>query len=348
MAGGTLTGRGGDIILIDDPHKPEDMASDAKRVAVLDWYRSTLLSRLNDPQHGAILLIQQRVHQADLAGTLLEQSGWDHLDLQAIAEAPVGIALSRGRRLLRKEGDLLHAERLPGSFLERRREEVGFYAFAAQYQQRPAPLGGGLVKWAWFRSFDGVPERQPGNRIVQSRNTASKAGETNDYSVCTAWLVRKGNVWLLDLFRARLEFPELRCRVEAAAHRHGARTILIEEAGSGVQLVQDLKRHTRPRVIGVVPKSDKVTRLVGVTPMIEGGRVAVPASPLGWPNSNAKLPSFQTGNMTTRSIASRSSSTGSTSPGAVLCRPLCIDWHAEATIGSFLDRRAEACHAGFG
>nr|MDJ1018498.1 terminase [Paracoccaceae bacterium] len=87
--GGTVTGRGGDIIILDDPHKPEEATSEVKRLQVIDWYRTTLLSRLNDPRSGPIVLIQQRVHEADLAGVLLEQGGWEHLDLQAIAEEPV-------------------------------------------------------------------------------------------------------------------------------------------------------------------------------------------------------------------------------------------------------------------
>ncbi|SHK17769.1 hypothetical protein SAMN05444000_1213 [Shimia gijangensis] len=216
---GTLTGRGGDIILIDDPHKPEDMGSEVKRTAVLDWFRSTLLSRLNDPKNGPIVLIQQRVHEGDLAGTLLEQGGWEHLDLPAIAEEPCKIDLSGARNFLRKEGDLLHAERLPRDLLDRRREEMGSYVFAAQYQQRPAPVGGGLVKWDWFQSYDQQPDRLPGDQVVQSWDTASKAEEANDFSVCTTWLVRGASAWLIDVQRAKLEFPELRRRVEADAKR---------------------------------------------------------------------------------------------------------------------------------
>lgn len=274
--GGTLTGRGGDIILIDDPHKPEDMTSEAKRTAVLDWFRSTLLSRLNDPQKGPIVLIQQRVHEADLAGTLIEQGGWDHLDLQAIAEEPIKIALNRGRCIRRKEEDLLHAARLPKDLLERRREELGSYVFAAQYQQRPAPLGGGLVKWDWFQSYDTPPARQPWDQIVQSWDTASKAEEANDFSVCTTWLVRDNSAWLIDLFRAKLEFPDLRRRIESEASRAGVSQILIEEAGSGIQLIQDLRYSTRLYVVGRVPKGDKATRMHAVTPMIESGRIAIP------------------------------------------------------------------------
>lgn len=274
--GGTLTGRGGDIILIDDPHKPEDMASEVKRTAVLDWYRSTLLSRLNDPGNGPIVLIQQRVHEADLAGVLLEHGGWEHLDLQAIAEEPVEIALNRGRIVRRKEGDLLHEARLSRDLLDRRRDELGSYVFAAQYQQRPAPLGGGLVKWNWFQTYGKAPDRSPGDQIVQSWDTASKAEEANDYSVCTTWLVRDSNAWLLEVYRARLEFPELRRLIESEARKYDGSLVLIEEAGSGIQMIQDLKRNTGLNVTGFLPKHDKATRLLAVTPMIEGGRIAIP------------------------------------------------------------------------
>ncbi|MBS9718527.1 phage terminase large subunit [Pseudohalocynthiibacter aestuariivivens] len=273
---GSLTGRGGDIILIDDPHKPEDAGSEVKRVAVLDWYRSTLLSRLNDPQTSPIVLIQQRVHEEDLAGVLLEQGGWFHLDLPAIAEYSAKIDLGLRGSQLRREGDLLHPDRLPRDLLDRRRDELGSYVFAAQYQQSPAPLGGGIVKWDWFRTYDRAPDRQGGDRIVQSWDTATTAEEASDYSVCTTWQVRGQSAWLLNIYRAKLEFPELRRQVEGEARRWKANLILIERAGSGIQLIQDLQRRTGFNVKGIVPKLDKATRLLAVTPVIEGGRVAIP------------------------------------------------------------------------
>lgn len=275
--GGALTGRGGDIIIIDDPHKPEDATSEAKRKAVLDWYQSTLLSRLNDPQTGPIVVIQQRVHEADLAGVLLEQGGWTHLDLQAIAEEECEIDLGWRGTVRREQGDLLHAERLPRDLLDRRQSELGSYVFAAQYQQRPAPLGGGLVKWDWFQTYVQRPDPAPKDRIVQSWDTASKADETNDYSVCSTWLVRDGSAWLTDIYRAKLEFPALRRQIEVQARQISAQLILIEEAGSGIQLIQDLKANTRLSVKGIVPKDDKATRMLSVSHMIEAGRIAVPA-----------------------------------------------------------------------
>ncbi|WP_204325932.1 phage terminase large subunit [Sulfitobacter sediminilitoris] len=274
--GGTLTGRGGDIILIDDPHKPEEAASEAKRLAVKDWFKSTLLSRLNDPRESPIVLIQQRVHEDDLAGMVLEQGNWQHLNLPAIAEEVEEIALGRGRVMNRDIGDLLHPERLPRDLLARLQKDLGSYVFAAQYQQRPAPLGGGLVKWNWFQTYDRPPDRTLEDRIIQSWDTASKAEEVNDHSVCTTWLVRGSSAWLLEVFRAQLEFPELRRAIEARAHAHSASLILIEEAGSGVQLIQDLRRSGGLNIRGIIPKGDKQTRLLGVTPLIESGKVAIP------------------------------------------------------------------------
>jgi len=275
--GGTVTGRGGDIVIIDDPHKPEDAASDVKRENVINWYRSTLLSRLNDPANSAIILIQQRVHEADLAGFLLEQGGWVHLDLPAVAEESGEVDLGWRGRVPRPPGHLLHPDRLSKALLKERKSELGSYVFAAQYQQRPAPLGGGLVKWRWFQTYDVRPEKRPGDRIVQSWDTASKADQANDWSVCTTWLVRGKNAWLLDVHRAKLEFPQLRRRIVKQAKHHDARLILVEEAGSGIQLIQDLKADTHLSIKGMIPKDDKATRLLSVSHLIEGGQIAVPA-----------------------------------------------------------------------
>lgn len=274
--GGTLTGRGGDFIIIDDPHKPEEATSEVKRSSVLDWYKSTLLSRLNDPVNSAIVVIQQRVHEVDLAGMLLEQGGWVHLDLPAIAEEANVVDLGWRGSSIRCRGHLLHPERLPKSLLEQRREELGSYVFAAQYQQRPAPLGGGLIKWEWFKTYTNAPMKKPEMRLVQSWDTASKATEAHDWSVCSTWLVWKRSAWLLDIYRDRIEFPRLRHQVRHMAARWQVGLILIEDAGSGTQLIQDLKSETDLSIRGVLPKDDKATRLLSVSHLIESGRVRVP------------------------------------------------------------------------
>ena len=262
------------------------LVSRATSDGIYDWnvtddllYVSDALSRLFNFDQGvkASSAWAERVHEGDLAGYLLEQGGWEHLDLPAIAEEPNTIELGKRGVIKRDVGHLLHPERLPLKLLDQRQSELGSYVFAAQYQQRPAPLGGGIVKWDWFHTYDVAPAQVAGDRIIQSWDTASKADEANDYSVCTTWLVRGETAWLLDVNRAKLEFPDLRKKIVALAKQRGSTLVLIEEAGSGIQLLQDLRTGYSINVKGIVPKDDKGTRLLSVSPMIEGGSISVPS-----------------------------------------------------------------------
>jgi hypothetical protein len=125
FVGGTLTGRGGDVIIIDDPIKPQDAQSEAIRNKTIQWYENTLLSRLDDEVHGAIVLVMQRLHLDDLAGHLLEKGGFEHLCLPAIAEQPEVIPLGYGRVHHRKVDDVLDPIREPLSALNKLRVQIG-------------------------------------------------------------------------------------------------------------------------------------------------------------------------------------------------------------------------------
>jgi hypothetical protein len=206
--GGVLTGRGADIILIDDPLKPEEALSDTQRQSGNEWYDHTLYSRLNDKRHGAIVIIMQRLHEDDLVGHVLPQEDWEVVRFSAIAEADEAHEIEtilETKRFRRRQGEALHPEREPLEVLDRIRRTVGEYHFAGQYQQSPAPLGGGLVKLEWFKRYrkDELPERF--DRIVQSWDTANKATELSDFSVCTTWGAKGKELFLLNVFRRRLE-----------------------------------------------------------------------------------------------------------------------------------------------
>ena len=277
--GGTLTGRGGNIIILDDPHKPEEVLSDTRREAVKNWVGSTLYSRLDDKAEDAIILIQQRLHEDDLAGHFLGQGGWTHLNLPAIAEERQEIAIGDGREHVRVPGDVLHAGRELAETIEAIRRSMGSYNFAAQYQQRPAPLGGGIVEWKWFRFYDIAPKKQPGDQLVISWDTAAKAEQINDYSVGTVWLVRGKEYYLLNVVRRRVEYPALRRLAIELACLHFANVLLIEDKGSGTQLIQDLRQERAVgSVIGRIPEADKITRMSVQTPAIEAGQVFLPKS----------------------------------------------------------------------
>lgn len=277
--GGTLTGRGADLIIVDDPLKAEEAMSEPTRRRVIEWYGGTLVSRLNDKEKGPVVVVMQRLHEDDLAGYLIEHGGWHHLDLPVIAVDDSVIPVGHGKLITRRRGEVLHPERESKAALDRIRAEIGSLMFSAQYQQRPVPLEGNLIRRDWFRFYDQLPQADPAGLIVQSWDIATMTGETNDFSVCTTWHMIKGDYYLIDVFRARLQYPDLRRKLASLAARHGARTILVENAGPGMTLLQDLLHdppYGMPHPIGQKPNGSKADRIVGQSAKIEAGHVYLP------------------------------------------------------------------------
>jgi hypothetical protein len=154
--GGVLTGRGADIIVIDNPLKPEEALSQTQRQAANEWYDHTLYSRLNDKLSGAIVLIMHRLHEDDLAGHVLTQELWEVVRLPAIADeddAHQAETIFGRQSFCRKAGEVLHAEREPPEMIEQIHRTLGEYNFAGQYQQAPSPQGGGMVKPRGFAAM---------------------------------------------------------------------------------------------------------------------------------------------------------------------------------------------------
>ncbi|MCH9000184.1 MAG: phage terminase large subunit [Proteobacteria bacterium] len=278
--GGALTGRGGNFLIIDDPIKPADAMSVLRREFVKQWFDITVYSRLDSKKDDVIIILMQRVHVDDLVGHILEKdAGWVHLDLPAIADAPQAVPIGPNEVYHRQIGEVLHPEREPMEVLDQIKAEMGSAAFSAQYQQRPVPVEGNLVKWTWFRFYAYSPAHDHDGRVIQSWDTASKAGELNDYSVCTTWLMKGDDYYLLDVLRERLEYPSLKKRVIEMARRHAAHSVLIEDKGSGTQLIQDLRHEkTGVRPIAIMPEADKVTRMSNQSAHIEAGQVILPES----------------------------------------------------------------------
>ena len=232
---GTLTGRGGDILILDDPLKPIDALSDRKRERVNDFYYNHTQSRLDDKKTGAIIVVTQRLHMDDLPGTLLRNSPneWTVLSFPAIAEQEEKIQIGDTKYHVRRVGDLLHAEREPQPILDELRAQLGPDTFAAQYQQAPIPAGGVMIKREWIQRYDQLPEREPSSDVFQSWDTASKDGEQNDYSVCTTWLYHDKKYYLIHVLRGRFDYPTLKALAISHANDHKPNTILIEDAGVG-------------------------------------------------------------------------------------------------------------------
>lgn len=274
---GGLMGRGGDIIIVDDPLDPDMAASDVQRTNVNDWFDRTLYSRLDSQMTGVIIIVMQRLHMDDLVGHVLEKDAWEVLSLPAIAEEEERHeirTLGEAMTIVRRPGDLLHEAHLDREALDRLRKNQGEYAFSAQYQQSPVPLGGAMVKAAWWRFYERRPERF--DQVIQSWDTACKNTEFADYSVCTTWGMKDRKLHLLDVFREKLDYPDLKRAVKLQAEKHKPALILIEDKASGTALLQELPREGMRGIKGCKPEADKATRLYTHLTWIENGDVLLP------------------------------------------------------------------------
>ncbi|WP_333647415.1 phage terminase large subunit [Candidatus Binatus sp.] len=268
-AGGPITGRGADLLLIDDPIKGrEDANSESYRRQLHEWYESVAYTRLQP--EGAVVIISTRWHMDDLAGWLLREhpeENWSVLNLPAIAEQDEG---------WRREGDALWEKKFPLKRLAQIREAVGGSAWAALYQQRPAAAEGAIFKREWWKYHTPATLPERFEQVVISLDTAFKAGASNDYSVGLVLGVGEVGYYVLDVWRDRVEFPALLRAVEMLALKWRPDRVLIEDKASGQSLIQELQTSSRLAIEPVKVDSDKVTRATACTPLVEAGRVFLP------------------------------------------------------------------------
>jgi len=293
--GAALTGFGGDLFIIDDPQKPVDAQSEPLRNQLNQWYSNTLISRLDNKETGVIIVVMQRVHQHDLTGYLLENSGdWTLLSLSAIAQVDEQVPIGNGLFHQRRASEALHPEHESLAALERLRREVGSDVFAAQYQQAPVPPGGAMIKRQWLRYYRqaDLPERTYRTKMIQSWDTAAKNGAQNDWSVCTTWLVVDKQYYLLDVTRGRYEYPQLRSIAVDLAERHKPDAVLVEDTSVGIALAQELKTLVKRPIKPISVEHDKVGRLYVNQHKFEAGLVLFPEGAAFLPELEMELLSF--------------------------------------------------------
>jgi hypothetical protein len=219
--GGGLTGRGADIIIIDDPLKADEALSDTRRRSVNEWYDNTLRSRLNSQEDGAIIIVMQRLHADDLVAHVEANEPWDVVSIPAIAEhdeiyeffTPYG-----HRRIVRNDGDTLQPNLVSRDKLELLRRGMTDYNFAAQYQQNPQPPSGIIVKREWFKFYTPAEKPKEFSRVIQSWDTASKETELANYSVCTTWGLKTTACIFSTCFAVSSTFPALNERSRTRYH----------------------------------------------------------------------------------------------------------------------------------
>lgn len=281
-AGGAMTGKGADLLIIDDPVKNSEQASSATwRQRVWDWYQSTAYTRLEPG--GSVVLVQTRWHSDDLAGRLLHDANfggekWTVLNLPAFAE--IDDPLGRGI------DEALWPMRYPVERLNDIRRSMGAFWFSAMYQQRPTPAEGGLFQREWFRYWhaDGDWYVLLDERILKDKcwrfatvDLAVSEKERADFTVVCLWdCTPTGDLLLIDRLRERLSAPKLIATLRQLSAKWRPDWIGVERTGFQLAIVQQLRREGLA-VKPLAARGDKTSRAHAAAVRFEGGQVYFPA-----------------------------------------------------------------------
>ncbi len=317
--GGLGTGEGGDRVVVDDPHNVQEAESEAVRESTVEWWTKSMSTRLNDPASGAHVIIMQRLHEKDVAGHELAERAADfksksgecvHLMLPAEFESQRRcVTYVKGLKFFedprKTEGELLWPERFNARAVQVLKRKLGEYGASGQLQQRPSPVGGGILKKKFFRLWPADSKPPQISYVLASYDTAFTERTQNDPTACLVFGVftyrgEKGAI-ILDCWTDHLAYPALKKRVMADWHSlYGGLDgdeqypgkkpdiMLVEEKGSGISLIQDLRR-ARMSVAPYNPGgADKIARAHMASPLLELGNFWVfesrknPGEPIAW------------------------------------------------------------------
>lgn len=278
--GGFATGEGGDRVVLDDLHAAQQAQSDVERTRTIEWYDSTIPTRLNDASTSAQVAVMQRLHERDITGHLLERGGWEHLCLPATFE-PNHPYLS-AHDLRTTPGETLDEVRLPEWRLADLRRDLGTYGYAGQMDQLPSPRGGGVIQSTWWRSYATAPTVYSSALISWDLSFGSGAS-SGSWNVGQVWGVVGPDAYLLDEVRDRWAFPAMLDAIRALALKWpSARPILVENKAAGAPAIATLRREIAG-INAVDPVQDKVARVESITPFIRSGNAYLPEWALGDP-----------------------------------------------------------------
>lgn len=266
--GGPVTGKSGDLLIIDDPVKNWDEAkSPVYQQRNVDWFNSTFYTR---KQPGTtIIVLMTRWHENDLAGYLLDDhsDNWKHIRLPAIAEGTEDL-------LGRCEGEALCPDRFDADDLEATQRAVGGQVWAGLYQQRPTALEGGIIKREWLKFYDKPPESY--QEMIQSWDLSFKETKGGSFVVGQVWGRQSGEFYLVDQIRGRLDFPETKEAIRALSRKYPeARRKIIEDKANGPAIIADLRREISG-MVSYSSRDSKEARLFAASPYFEAGNVYLP------------------------------------------------------------------------
>ena len=276
--GGTVTGQGGDFLIVDDPLSPQMANSATERDNANEWYRTTFYSRLNQADIGVRIIIMQRVHEDDLSGFLLDREtrlNYKHICIPA-TNVDGNIKPKSLEKFYNKDTGLFWEDRFSQKVLDDYKNALGTYGYAGQLQQTPTPLDSGMIHRDWFRIDRFRKDEAIVNFIIDPAYTAN---QKNDPSALLAYTYTENKWQIVDCVNVRKEFPELVKFIPQWVQKNGYTNksrIYVEPKASGKSIVQTLVRETGLNVKeDKPPTKDKVARVSDISASLESGRVSL-------------------------------------------------------------------------
>ena len=276
--GGTVTGQGGDFLIVDDPLSPQMANSATERDNANEWYRTTFYSRLNQADIGVRIIIMQRVHEDDLSGFLLDREtrlNYKHICIPA-TNTDGNIKPKSLEKFYNKDTGLFWEDRFSQKVLDDYKNALGTYGYAGQLQQTPTPLDSGMIHRDWFRIDRFRKDEAIVNFIIDPAYTAN---QKNDPSALLAYTYTENKWQIVDCVNVRKEFPELVKFIPEWVQKNGYTNksrIYVEPKASGKSIVQTLVRETGLNVKeDKPPTKDKVARVSDISASLESGRVSL-------------------------------------------------------------------------
>lgn len=273
--GGSVTGIGGDLIILDDPLKASDASSDANRENVRRFYDDTLYTRLNDKRVGSVIVVQQRLHQDDLIAHLLEKGTFRHVNFPAIAEKEETYRLYYNYTWTREKGEALAAGREGVDVLGQIKADMGEVAFRTQYQQDPASAGSTMLDFSKVTVLDADGSDIRPLKVVQTWDTAIKDGPNCDYSVGTTFAWDDEKWVIVDVVRRRMNFGDLKAAARQYHKRWKPILVLVEDSANGSALVNDLRQEKLIEFKTTPVRGSKEERFATAVEWLENGTLVL-------------------------------------------------------------------------
>jgi predicted phage terminase large subunit-like protein len=277
--GGTITGQGGNVIIIDDPVNPKQVASEVERKSANDHFDFTLSTRLNNTENDLFIIVMQRIHEDDLVGHVISKNPnrWELISIPVDTEG----SITPPELVANYKDGLMFPERYSKEYINNMQITMGSYQFACQYRMITAPPEGGILKRRYFQILSELPRNEKNEPLPLIWKFTVDGAYTektqNDPSAILSFAEWNNNIIIRNVESVWKEFPDLMEYIVYFCTNNGyekSSAVYIEPKASGQSAVQTLKKYTNLNVIAdKPPTNDKITRVNSISAFAEAGRI---------------------------------------------------------------------------